>query len=904
MADEWDQAAEELKSDGPDEWEQAAKAVTSEQRKPDVVTVPNTGFGPAAPIVIGSGEGVGLASRFGKRIADIPANVVHGAISTFTGIPHDLYQQYKTGWDTVPEDSRTSLVAPSKYGEEQAGKVQVAKFNIPEAKNLGETAIDVTAGAAEMLAEIGGIKKAAAKALGVAVAAKIPEHAYWIAQALMTGQNPAVAAAQGKAMGVIEKLPAKSVIEKGVKLLTESGAMYGITRASGGSQEEAAVTAAIPAVMRVPGVVGEAMRPGVEPKPDVVKRAFKQAPEYKETPAVVTAEMAYPATGETPDPSMKAEYDSRMRGEWEAELEAEHRAYENLQNAIGTGDQTKLRRAQTLYDKAKPLSQDFLRQMAEAGDQDAQARLGAGYFMPDDVDTTTPLTAQERSAAKRMGYGKDLTGYKGTMTPGQVRLALRGDQGSVAGARPVETPTVAEAERGKTPSAVEPEKPKTAHPAKQVSTEDKEKRSAFEQDVQFAFERLNSIAKRVRTDDEGRIDLEGSWPHLKTEKSARYFWRDVDTVLHTNLAEDTARVGRESEAIPHEVIGAAKGIIDKSGIDIMADPVFTGESGIALQDALHSGDVSRLTPDQLKAYRLAKDLDEQIGRTSAGLAKWELWKLDREVPGAFKDSPERAKEVFAEGQKAEKDGRLDEWLKTQAWSSRKTYYMSERPKDYARQDLDLLLGERGAPTISGREAMTRTGKTKARHSQNLLLSMLDHWIHLQRFASAAELMDKAGTAMREHKLTPGSEQMVRDYLKNEIAHAAPTYGSIRSWARVNSLFWRMKFLDPRFAERFSIDNVAQQLMMFGQVPLKTLVKGTAQCLKERIGGSRDPERLKEASRIWGPNSRENQQFRLLLRDAQQDWKIEHPDLARAEKKLVSVVESIGEAAGAMDPIMR
>lgn len=885
MADEWDQAAEELKSDGPDEWEQAAKAVTGEQRKPDVVTESSPTLGQSAV-------------RLVKQIANVPAELVKGVVTTAVGVPHDLYTQLTTA-HAVAADAQTSFFSESQYGRKVAEKVPVAEFDIPEARNTSEKIGDLAVGVGTFALEVSAMKGAALKKLGPA-AAKIPDAAYWAYHAIINGQNPAVAYAQGKMFGHVEKLPARSIFEKGLKTLSESGIMYGSARMAGGSQEEAGMAAAVPVAFKAPGMARAVRRMGQkapEVKPDIVKAAKPDLPEIQEPPVVATAEgtISGPEAKPTDNPVAR-EHAARLQGEWEHELEQEQRAYDQLQEAVGTKDPTKIKRAQTRYDKAKPLQRSFLQQMSDAGDADATARLGKGLYMPDDVDQTTPLTKQERSAAKRLGFGKTSTGREGWESPGRIRLALQqaseGDQGSTLGVlpiKPVEAKPEAKVDaKPETKAEAKPEAPE-GHPAGH-----EEKKLGLDADIELNEQRINGLQRGTRITSEGQI-------RLNTFKSARYVLRDFDASTGSDTATWIERVDRRANIeAPDEATSRQREILTKHRLTETDLP--TGEVANRIGEALHSGDTSRLSPDEMKFHDAAKEILEYGGELAAR-RKWQMWKNDTEIPGGIKDDPAMVKQIMEEGKKAESEGKLDEWLKTQPWAKRETYFMSERPQDATAEDSDVLFRDR-PPTIAGREARTREAKTKARKTDNLFGDIHDHILNLARSEAANDEIPQIWRRIKKSNLDNPSEKAMKDLLRNVAGLSNPSYGFEQLAVAGKLWFWRLKFLNPRFVYRFTVENLTQLLYMKTHMSTSALAKGTAIVGQQKYAGTRDTFRIKEAERLWGKASRQNQQFVSQLRDAGSEFRRNHPEIWKMTHPVVNLVDTMVHASSAMDPMVR
>jgi hypothetical protein len=89
-----------------------------------------------------------------------------------------------------------------------------------------------------------------------------------------------------------------------------------------------------------------------------------------------------------------------------------------------------------------------------------------------------------------------------------------------------------------------------------------------------------------------------------------------------------------------------------------------------------------------------------------------------------------------------------------------------------------------------------------------------------------------------------------------------------------------------------------------QMSTAALAKGAAIVGSQKYAGTRDTYRLKEAERLWGGSSRQNQMFVAQLRDAGNEFRQNHPEIWKASRPLMNTVDALVHAASSVDPMVR
>ena len=820
-----------------------------------------------------------------KQVANIPAEVIKGTVASTVGGAYDLFKQITTPLGEVPPE-------PGELGQRVAAKIPVPEFDIAPAASTGQQVGDVAVGAAKFAAEIVGLQKAAAAAWGVETASKIPQAVLWGWHAYLNGENPAVGAAMGKTFGYIDRIPADKLLGKMVKRLVESGSLAGITAVQGGTPVEIATSAAIPTAFSVGGKAYKAFKQGPHeavPGPDIIRRGQPGAPQ--EPPAVASAEGTIPAV----DAQQQVAVESRARlaGQFAAEKDNQQAAYDDLLDAIGDGDKARIAAARAEYVEAGPPRQAAVREASDAGHPEAQARLNEGFFKTDEVDTTTPLTKHERAIAKRMGYGKALTGRGGPMTPGQIRLIIQGDQGALAAApKPEPEPEVV-------PGTVTvPEKRTIAPPEKEPKTE-------LDKELKLAETRQDEASARRVNRTTGEISI-GKF------RSSRYALSDVSSGAGFDIGRYVRRIYNKVQSAGDDVIARHKDVFDKLGVPttdegIMDDPIWSktiGKSSQELADMRHSGDWSRATPGQLEILNKLAELDARVNAPAIRRLKFKLWEIKGEVPEPLRGDPKEAERILKEGQEAKKNGTLDAWLAEQTWGAKKDYFMQEKHADLTAGVYDLIFGDRSAPSLSTGTAKTRKAETKAVRTNNILLDTIRHG---QAIEKASVVLDEMLALWAKTQAAPFSEaaraQLKRLY-KNAIGKPEPVGDLEQIAAKANRLFWNLKFADPRYTARWGLQNILQLPYMATHFTPGALKRGASALIKEVSSGQRDPGRLAATEEYMGSKSRENQELIAVLKDAEGTFNERHPDFAKLTRPIRDTFRAVQRVACMADPMVR
>ena len=736
-----------------------------------------------------------------------------------------------------------------------------------------------------------------------------PEAVVWETQNLANGGRPGQGAAMAATFHGIAKIPAKTLLGKIGKFALESGTLGAITAAEGGTPEEIAFSASIPGGFRAAGAIGKALKPGPRvrphiPGPDVVRQGQPGVPQ--EPPAVITAEGEFPQFMQDqvrPASAREhavAENKARLAGQFGAELDAKDVAYQDLLDAINTGDTKRIALARQEYAETGPPRQEQVRQASNAGDPEAQARLTEGFFQTDPVDTVTPLTPQERSIAKRMGYGKVLTSRGGTMTPGQVRAIIRGDQGASEKAPKPELKP--EAKPGVKPE-VEPESELVSEKIRIPAPGKDKSKNKMNRDLDIIQKIGEDIAAK-RVNKEGQVVVYPLEP-------VRHGLGAIEPLLGAPLKGPVRRLAKRISDVPGKFFTDFKEFAKKNNVpttleEFMSDPVYgnmTAERQQKIADALYDGNFSQLSPgDLVIASKIAK-YDAEVGRPTFARRRWETWIKTGEAPDPLKGDPELAKKVLTEGKKAEENGVLDAWLVGQPWVAKEHYWMQD-PTDIFTGGVAEILYGKGALGKSKTALRSRKPGGKAKKTTNLWLDRINHTIADKKALIALDEVPEIMKTINNANFEPRSKERVIKVVKNAVGKPDKVGDMERYLAQTKQVFWLLKFSDPQFSVRFSAQNATQMNFMFTHMRTDALFHSVVDLGKQVIFNRRDPGRIEQAERRFGTGSREYAEIKTTLEDAESDFVLNHPELTKATAPLRKAYLAIGRLSSMSDPMFR
>jgi hypothetical protein len=275
---------------------------------------------------------------------------------------------------------------------------------------------------------------------------------------------------------------------------------------------------------------------------------------------------------------------------------------------------------------------------------------------------------------------------------------------------------------------------------------------------------------------------------------------------------------------------------------------------------LFAGDMDafrQLNQEKQKIAMQYKDLLNTLGRDLVTKLRWKLWNKFGVKPDGVSDADARL--ILAEGQQAEAEGRLDEWIVQQEWGAREIYYMSENPEDSIDYMIDLMtpkgMKERGVGDIgkTPREARARRGD--ALPKQGSVPKNIHQ--HLTRLALANELLEDVDgfwNSFVNADVSKDDASSMRTAIERVLGINKPvgTIGRITQKAR--SYFWRAHFLNPAKGAYFFIRNCLQNIAYLpSQLGVAELAKASYTLMRDITGKKKNERRIAAFTRNYVDN---------------------------------------------------
>jgi len=247
------------------------------------------------------------------------------------------------------------------------------------------------------------------------------------------------------------------------------------------------------------------------------------------------------------------------------------------------------------------------------------------------------------------------------------------------------------------------------------------------------------------------------------------------------------------------------------------DMAFTVAQDELIQTALGTGD-DTLIPDNLRPQHdfLKKWFADQ--RPIIAQIKWDLWDRLGLTPSQI--DPAFTKQLLQEGRAAKANGNLAEWLKTQTWTARENYYMSE----FEGEDVVDTLAEGFVPreftgtksgTKSGttpiiREAMARKNKDAIWKKGPVLFNVTNH---MKRIAVTRAIMGDLPTLwghLKNSGISKTDATRIKSFTDNMMGRTADYKATTKILKAARRTFWRMYFGNPVRAANWAFKNVLQE----------------------------------------------------------------------------------------------
>jgi hypothetical protein len=298
--------------------------------------------------------------------------------------------------------------------------------------------------------------------------------------------------------------------------------------------------------------------------------------------------------------------------------------------------------------------------------------------------------------------------------------------------------------------------------------------------------------------------------------SSTHSFEELDVVTGKPVSRLWARMTDAEIRAKAQVDLELRDRLNKAGLTDK-DMMFTVAQDELIQTALGTGDDS-LVPDNLRPqfdfYK--KWFAEE--RAVVAQVKWDLWDQLGLTPSQI--DPAFSKQLLQEGRAAKANGNLAEWLKTQTWTARENYYMSEFegedvtdtlaegfiPKEFRGTTSDNKKGT--TPII--REAMTRKNKDAIWKKGPVLFNVTNH---MKRIAVTRAIMGdlpKLWGHLKASGISKTDAARIKSFTDNMMGRTMDYKASTAILKSARRLFWRSYFGNPIRAANWMFKNVLQE----------------------------------------------------------------------------------------------
>ncbi len=306
---------------------------------------------------------------------------------------------------------------------------------------------------------------------------------------------------------------------------------------------------------------------------------------------------------------------------------------------------------------------------------------------------------------------------------------------------------------------------------------------------------------------------------------------------------------------------------------------------------------------QPKTQKVAKEMKKILQGTAANEvreARWRLWdvldkkvrvKID-ELSGKKQTSqikrkivalesniddvqpPNAPNKALAEGREAHSEGKLKEWIATQKWGTRQTYYMSEEALDNL---IDLSSELKIATTIEDfatlgtapstflREARTREGAARVKGG-SVINATSAHLERLMIFNSTYDSMQDLWEAYGESNPSPSDIKTLNSFLDTALGKGKERNAFVKALQKTTRAFWRFHFFSPAKSAWFVTRNLLQNIAYaLSQMSVAEWVKSTPLFYGRKVFKKANPELSEAFRKEWKSKiSQKRQMYRQFL----------------------------------------
>ena len=283
----------------------------------------------------------------------------------------------------------------------------------------------------------------------------------------------------------------------------------------------------------------------------------------------------------------------------------------------------------------------------------------------------------------------------------------------------------------------------------------------------------------------------------------------------------------------------------------------TNQDNESMKSWLFDGNQEAWDNMSTKAQALATEMRNLLQTEGARRVKsvrWKLWNKYGKVPAGIPKDKKPA-DILAAGRQAQAEGRLQEWLETQEWGARETYYMSEGFEDASDFLEGLLTGDTfkttaAKPGVVPGEAQTRTASNT--YKRGLVVNNVH--THLTRLALADELMDDLDlfwTGMLSANPSKADVSNMKDFVTHLVGRSIKARAHEHIARKARGLFWNIYFVDPfRSGYFFFRNNLQNMAYLPSQIGLNEARKSAQNIVSQWKNGTQDSERVEDFKSVW------------------------------------------------------
>lgn len=385
----------------------------------------------------------------------------------------------------------------------------------------------------------------------------------------------------------------------------------------------------------------------------------------------------------------------------------------------------------------------------------------------------------------------------------------------------------------------------------------------------FMYDMRTAVAIRERQIRKGQaMDLKGKESNkLNPFQAVRYALGDMSVASGHNLSTTWSRMNTLGNEAKNNTVKR----MNKMYADVGVRPVdihLTYKENQSLAEFLFAGDDTAIeTLDQTKqdlAYQL-RGLLQNEGKKAVTSIRWKMWNQHGIEPDSVK-SKDRAS-VLAAGRKAEKDGKLEEWLGRQKWASREDYYMS----DMAGVDMGDQYIESVTPTDVSKERKSRKpgttpGEARSRkgNSEWRKGSVIDNiHRHLSKLNTSLAVMDEMSTFWKQFQDANPSKNDVasmKKFVDNMLGRRTTDEQVAEILRKSTGYFWRFHFYNPAKAAYFFTRNILQNAYMGSQMSTGEIFRAGKSLMLQVTSGQHNQDRVNSFNKHWENSISQKQQM--------------------------------------------